>query len=63
MVGGVIVVNATYSSDRSKSIWTHRSRVEYWVPRVGQWGKWEDVGQKFLSKGFMLVKVSVIQDK
>ena len=45
----------------SKSTWTHRSKPEYWVPRVGEWGKCRDFGQKFCQMTSCL-KVSVIQD-
>ena len=47
----------------SKSTWTHRSKPEYWVPGVGEWGKWGDVGQNFCQmtscfSKFLLFKIN-----
>ena len=33
--------------------------MEYRIPRVAGWEKWGDADQKFLSKGVVLIEVSV----
>ena len=35
---------------------THRNRVEWQLPRAGEWGKWGDAGQKVQAFSYKMNK-------
>lgn len=40
----------------TKKFQTQRNRVEWWSPRAGEWGQWEDVDQRVQISSYKINK-------